>query len=90
MKLYKKFCPGPITFILDLRKKSSISKNVTNKKNALAVRFPKHPITRNLLKQLNFPLAAPSANLSTKVSAVSSADVKEDFGKKIKGSQYLS
>ena len=41
-------------------------------------------MTRNLLKKLNFPLAAPSANLSSKVSAVSSADVREDFGKKIK------
>ena len=84
MKLYKKFCPGPITFILDLKKKSKISKIVTNKKNTLAVRFPKHPVTRNLLKQLKFPLAAPSANLSSKVSAVCSADVKEDFRKKIK------
>ena len=84
VKLYKKFCPGPITFILDLKKKSKISKIVTNNKSSLAVRFPKHPVTRNLLKELKFPLAAPSANLSTKVSAVSSADVKEDFGKKIK------
>ena len=84
LKLYKKFCPGPITFILDLKKNSKISKIVTNKKNTLAVRFPKHPVTRNLLKKLNFPLAAPSANLSSKVSAVSSADVRDDFGKKIK------
>jgi len=84
LKLYKTFCPGPITFILDLKKDSKISKIATNKKNTLAVRFPKHPITRNLLKKLNFPLAAPSANLSSKVSAVSSADVKDDFGKKIK------
>ena len=84
MKLYKKFCPGPITFILDLKKKSRISKIATNNKNTLAVRFPKHPVTRNLLKQLEFPLAAPSANLSTKVSAVCSTDVREDFGKKIK------
>ena len=84
IKLYKKFCPGPITFILDLKKNSKISKFVTNKKNSLAVRFPKHPITRNLLKNLKFPLAAPSANLSKKVSAVCSSDVKEDFGKKIK------
>ena len=84
LKLYKKFCPGPITFILDLKKNSKISKIVTNKKNTLAVRFPKHPITRNLLKNLNFPLAAPSANLSSKVSAVSSNDVREDFGKKVK------
>ena len=84
LKLYKLFCPGPITFILDLKKNSKISKIATNKKNTLAVRFPKHPITRNLLKKLDFPLAAPSANLSSKVSAVSSADVKDDFGKKIK------
>ena len=49
----------------------------------MAVRFPKHPVTRKLLKELNFPLAAPSANLSSKVSAVTSAHVKEDFGKKI-------
>ena len=84
LKLYKKFCPGPITFILDLKKNSKISKLVTNKKKTLAVRFPKHPITRNLLKLLKFPLAAPSANLSKRVSAVCSSDVKEDFGKKIK------
>ncbi len=84
LKLYKKFCPGPITFILDLKKKSKISKFVTNKKKTLAVRFPRHPITRNLLKKLRFPLAAPSANISKKVSAVCSSDVKEDFGKKIK------
>ena len=84
LKLYKRFCPGPITFILDLKKSSKISKITTNKKNTLAVRFPKHPIARNLLKELKFPLAAPSANLSSKVSAVSSSDVKEDFGKRIK------
>ena len=84
LKLYKVFCPGPITFILDLKKNSKISKIVTNKKNTLAVRFPKHPVTRNLLKRLNFPLAAPSANPSSKVSSVSSADVEEDFGKKLK------
>jgi L-threonylcarbamoyladenylate synthase len=84
LKLYKKFCPGPITFILNLKKKSKISKVVTNKKNTLAVRFPKHSITRNLLKKLNFPLAAPSANLSSRLSGVCSSDVKEDFGKKIK------
>ena len=84
LKLYKIFCPGPITFILDLKKNSKISKIATNKKKTLAVRFPKHPITRSLLKKLNFPLAAPSANLFSKISAVSSADVKDDFGKKVK------
>ena len=84
LKLYKKFCPGPITFILNLKKNSKISKIVNDKKKTLAVRFPKHPVTRNLLKKLKFPLAAPSANISTKLSAVHSNDVKEDFGKKVK------
>ena len=83
-KLYKKFSPGPITFVLKLKKKSNISKLVTNNKNSIAVRFPKHPVIRKLLQNLDYPLAAPSANISSKVSAVSSAEVKEDFGKKIK------
>ena len=82
--LYKKFCPGPITFILKLKKNSKISKIVTNNKNALAVRFPKHALTKKLLDKLMYPLAAPSANISTKISAVSPQDVKEEFGKKIK------
>ena len=84
IKLYKKFCPGPITFILKLKIKNKISKNVTNKKKTLAVRFPNHSLTRKLLKELDFPLAAPSANISTKVSAVSKKDVEEEFGNKIK------
>ena len=83
-KLYKKLCPGPITFILDLKKNSKISRVVTNQKKTLAVRFPKHPVTRELLKKIRFPLAAPSANLSSKVSSVNSEDVKEDFGNKVK------
>ena len=84
LKLYKRFCPGPITFILNQKKKSKISKVATNKKNTLAVRFPKHPLARILLKRLKFPIAAPSANISSRVSAVTSSDVKDDFGKKIK------
>ena len=67
-----------------MKKDSKISKFVTNNKKTLAVRFPKHPVTRNLLRKLNYPLAAPSANLSFRVSAVNSNDVKDDFGKKIK------
>lgn len=84
IKLYKKFCPGPLTFVLKLKKNSQISKYVTNKKKTLAVRFPKHSLTRLLLKNLNYPLAAPSANLSTKVSAVEPKHINEDFGNKIK------
>ena len=48
--LYKKFCPGPITFILKLKKNSKISKFVTNNKNTLAVRFPQHKMTKKLAR----------------------------------------
>ena len=84
IKLYKKFSPGPITYVLKLKKDSKISKYVTNNQKSLAVRFPKHTLFKNLLKQLDYPLAAPSANISTKVSAVKVKDVKEEFGNKIK------
>ena len=83
-KLYKKFCPGPITFVLKLKKDSKISKNVTNNKKTLAIRFPSHTLTKKLLKLLSYPLAAPSANISTKISPISKKDVIEEFGKKIK------
>ncbi|MDC2996460.1 L-threonylcarbamoyladenylate synthase [Candidatus Pelagibacter sp.] len=83
-KLYSKFCPGPLTFVLKLKKESKISKNVTNGKNTLAVRFPKNLVTRNLLSYLKYPLAAPSANIYTQLSPVSKKDVKEEFGNKIK------
>ena len=83
LKLYKKFCPGPITFVLELKKNSKISKIVTNNNKTLAIRFPKHKILKNLLKTLDYPLAAPSANVSTRLSPVKAEDVKEEFGNKI-------
>jgi len=84
IKLYNHFSPGPITFILKLKKDSKISKFVTNKQTSLAVRFPKHPLFRKLLKVLDYPLAAPSANISTRLSSVKASDVIEEFGLKIK------
>ena len=84
IRLYNKFSPGPITFILKLKKISKISKFVTNKQNSLAVRFPKHPLFKKLLKSLDYPLAAPSANISTRLSSVKATDVIEEFGSKIK------
>ena len=54
VKLYKKFSPGPLTYILKLRKDSKISKNVTNNGVNLAVRFPDHKTLKKLLKLLKF------------------------------------
>ncbi len=83
-KLYKQFCPGPISFVLKLKKTSRISKIITNNSNSIAVRFPSHPLTRKLLKKINYPLAAPSANISTSISPVSKQDVIDEFGPKLK------
>ena len=84
IKLYNFFCPGPITFILYKNKKSKISKIVTANKSTVAVRIPKHKVARNLLKILKCPLAAPSANISSKLSPTSASDVLDEFGNKIK------
>ena len=83
-KLYKKFCPGPITFVLKKKDKSKIQSSVTAKLNTVAIRFPSHRTTRSVLKKLNFPLAMPSANLSSGISPVNALDVSDEFKKKIK------
>ena len=82
LKLYKAFCPGPITFILKKSPKSRISKIATAGKKTVAIRFPKHRVAQNILKIINKPLAAPSANISTRLSSTCAKDVFEEFGKK--------
>ena len=83
-KLYNKFCPGPLTFVLKKRKKSKIVSLASAKLDTIAIRFPKHKLIRSILKLTNFPLAMPSANLSSGLSPVNAYDVFEEFGKKIK------
>ena len=84
LKLYKAFCPGPITFVLKKNPQSRISKAATAGRKTVAIRFPKHKIAQNILKITNKPLAAPSANISTKLSSTCAKDVYEEFCKKIK------
>ncbi len=83
MKLFKKFSPGPITYVLRKRKRSKISSLANLNLSTIAVRFPKNRIIRGLLKSLKFPLAIPSANISSAVSPVSSSDVVDEFSNKI-------
>jgi L-threonylcarbamoyladenylate synthase len=84
LKLYKVLCPGPITFILKKNPKSKISKYVTAGKKTIAVRIPKHNVARKLLKLLKVPLAAPSANISSKLSPTCASDVVDEFGDRVK------
>ena len=83
-KLYNKFSPGPLTYILKKKKNSKISKIANANLQTIAVRFPKNKTIKKLLKSLNFPLAIPSANISSAVSPTDSHDVIDEFGNKIK------
>jgi L-threonylcarbamoyladenylate synthase len=58
--LAQAFWPGSMTLVL--KKQSNIPDLITAGKDTVAVRIPNHPLTLELLKQLPFPLAAPSAN----------------------------
>ncbi len=84
LKLYRKFCPGPITFILKKRINSKINPLASAKLKTVAVRFPNHKVIRSILKKINFPLAMPSANKSCNVSPVCALDVVDEFKKKVK------
>ncbi|QLG44887.1 L-threonylcarbamoyladenylate synthase [Costertonia aggregata] len=79
--LMKAFWPGPLTLILP--KKEGVSDLITAGKPTVGLRMPKHPMTRELLKGLDFPVAAPSANPFTKVSSTSADHVASYFGNKI-------
>tara|TARA_B110000444_G_scaffold146827_1_gene137270 strand:+ start:32 stop:985 length:954 start_codon:yes stop_codon:yes gene_type:complete len=83
-KLYKKFCPGPITFVLKKKKKSLLSAFATANLKTVAVRIPENKTIRKILKILNFPLAIPSANKSTQISPVSAKDVASEFSGSLK------
>ena len=84
LKLYKRFCPGPITFILKKKPNSKIQPMATAKLATVAIRFPKNSKIRSILKNIYFPLAMPSANKSSGISPVNAKDVFEEFNNKIK------
>ena len=52
--------------------------------DTVAVRFPSHKVVRSILRNLNFPLAIPSANISSRLSPVNAKDVYEEFKNAIK------
>ena len=83
LSLYRKFCPGPITFVLKKKEKSRIHNLATADLDTVAIRFPNHNLIRSILKVINFPLAMPSANISSYLSPVSAYDVFDEFKKKL-------
>ena len=76
-KLMDRFWPGPLTLIF--KKKPDVLDIITAGLDSVAIRWPKHPLTQDLIAQAG-PLVAPSANSSGKPSPTKAEHVQEDFG----------
>jgi L-threonylcarbamoyladenylate synthase len=81
-RLAKKFWPGPLTLVLP--KKSAVPAIVTAGLPSVAIRMPRHPLMRRLLRRCELPLAAPSANPFGYVSPTTAGHVHAGLGRKIR------
>ena len=70
-----RFWPGPLTLVLPLRDDAGLSPLVTAGLASVAIRVPAHPVAQALLRASGLPLAAPSANVSGRVSPTRAAHV---------------
>ncbi|TAF72445.1 MAG: threonylcarbamoyl-AMP synthase, partial [Bacteroidetes bacterium] len=76
--LLSSFAPGPITVLL--QRKKNIPDLVTSGLEHVAFRIPNHPLALDLLKNISFPLAAPSANPFGYISPTSAVHVQKQLG----------
>ncbi len=83
--LAEAFWPGPLTLVLPQRPgaRHRVSELVTAGLDTLAVRVPAHPVARQLIAAAGVPIAAPSANLSGRVSPTCARHVEEDLGRAV-------
>ena len=86
LRLAEVFLPGPLTIVLKRKSDSKISWLCSAGRDTLGIRVPKSDIALRLLNKLDFPLAAPSANLSSELSATTANSVLESF----KGSREIA
>ena len=78
-KLATAFWPGPLTLVVPLAPGATVCDLARAGLDSVALRVPSHPVAQKLLAAAGVPLAAPSANPSGRVSAVTAAHVREDF-----------
>ncbi len=82
-QLVARFWPGPLTIVRPAREEASLAVAVTAGLPTVALRMPAHPAMRAVLKQAEFPLAAPSANRSGSVSPTRADHVAASLGGRI-------
>ena len=80
-ELANTFWPGPLTLILEKNKESKITPLLSNNQNLVGCRIPNNEIAINLLSKIDFPIAAPSANIATKTSVTSIKDLDNNLKK---------
>ena len=83
LPLVETFWPGPLTILIPVKKEMRISSLVTAGLDTLAVRIPSSPLARALLLETNLPIAAPSANASTRPSPTLAEHVRADLNGRI-------
>ena len=83
LRLAEKFWPGPFTLVLERRENCGLSLLVSAGLDTIALRVPAHPLARELLAAAVCPIAAPSANLSGRISPTTAAHVEEQLGDRI-------
>ncbi|MFO1144478.1 MAG: L-threonylcarbamoyladenylate synthase [Amaricoccus sp.] len=81
--LAARFWPGPLTLVLPRRPDAGIAELATAGLPTVALRAPSHPLARRLLAAFGGPVAAPSANLSGRVSATAAEHVLDGLGGRI-------
>ncbi|OAQ72415.1 translation factor, SUA5 type [Pochonia chlamydosporia 170] len=81
--LIKRFWPGPLTILLPNPDPSPLAPEVTAGLKSFGVRMPSSPLALTLIKLAGVPLAAPSANASTKPSPTMAQHVKDDLDGRI-------
>ncbi|MDG2474200.1 MAG: L-threonylcarbamoyladenylate synthase [Paracoccaceae bacterium] len=82
--LIESFWPGPLTLVLNRKKPfTALSTLVTGNLETIAIRVPLHPTARALIKEFGSPLAAPSANISGRISPTRAKDVLVNMDGKI-------
>jgi len=82
-RLAEKFWPGALTLVLPRRAGTPLSELVSAGLDSVALRVPAHPVAADLLREAAIPIAAPSANLSGRISATTAAHVAGGLGDKI-------
>ena len=75
------FMPGPFTLIL--KKKKVIPDNVSAGLDTVGIRMPENDIARKIIEEANVPVAAPSANISSRPSGTKIEDIKDEFDGKV-------